>query len=269
MRSSKRYPVKRIRKKYKYKSYDGTLRHPFTLLISGPSGSGKSTFVDKLIRERKDLINEELDYIYIFIGTPARENQTFVDLIDSMKSQKRFQLFELNKIYNTSEKLKNNFSKDFLQMIQLHKEKGEKGCVVFDDLMEELSKSDILVSLWTKISSHYSLSVIFVTQNMFFKGGGSRSSDMVTVFRNTRYLTLFRYKLDKTIIRNVVTKIGSGKNGKNLQEMISEICKKYRYCLIRADLERDDLLQYSSDIFGFKHFLSVPFKCQRIFKPKF
>ena len=156
----------------------------------------------------------------------------------------------------------------------MYKDKGEKGLMIFDDLMEELMNCGILVSLWTKISSHSSLSVVYLTQNIFYKGGGSsKSSDMVTVFRNTKYLVVFRYNLDTTVLRNVSCKIGTGKKTKELQDMLTEICKRYRYCLVRADLERPEELQFSSDIFSSQQ-LFYPashqmIRYQLIFKPTF
>ena len=268
--------IKQSKKEVFETTYDGTFRHPFTMLVTGPSGSGKSTFIKNLIKHSLEMIDQRLDYIFIFIGTSTVDNQSYIELqeyLDQNKSLiKRFEIFEVNSIYTSIESLKQKFSNHILETIKQNNKSGQKGLLIFDDLMEELTKCNILVSLWTKHSSHLSVSVIYITQNITFKSG-SKDSDMVTVFRNTKNIVVFRYKLDGTVVRNVSQKVGPGIKNRQLQDMINEICKRYRYCLIRGDLERSDDLQFSSDIFGLQQ-LFYPntkqlIRYQLVFTPTF
>ena len=70
----------------------------------------------------------------------------------------------------------------------------------FDDLMSELSECRLLVDLFTKFSSHYSLTIIHITQNVFFKSVGKHGTDNVTIFRNTQVLVLFWTPMDMSML---------------------------------------------------------------------
>jgi len=256
-----------------YKVMDASFKHPFTMLVAGPSGSGKSTFVHKLLLMSNQLIDEKFDYIYIFIGT--NNNPLFSDLASKLKEN--FQMNDVyvvpfHSIYPTVEDQKVRFPKELPVILNSHHKKGKKGCLIFDDLMQEMSKSsNILVNCFSKYSTHNSASFIYLTQNLF--SGGNKASDMVSVYRNTKYLVLFNSEMDKTFITHVVSKMGPGgkKNGM-LSEMLKRIMLSYRYVIIRADGGPSDL-QFSSDIFGEKMLFSpiteTMVRYQSVFIPTF
>ena len=66
--------------------------------------------------------------------------------------------------------------------------------------MSELSECGLLVDLFTKFSSHYSLTIIHITQNVFFKSVGKHGTDNVTIFRNTQVLVLFQTPMDMSVL---------------------------------------------------------------------
>jgi len=66
---------------------------------------------------------------------------------------------------------------------------GTPTLVVIDDLMNETN--DVVANLFTKISHHRSVSVIYITQNVFHKNKQSR-----TISLNTHYMVLFKSPRD-------------------------------------------------------------------------
>jgi len=69
-----------------------------------------------------------------------------------------------------------------------------------DDLMAE-SGSEV-VNLFTKLSHHRNLSVIFITQNMFYKGKGMRDMSL-----NSHYVVVFKNLREKSQISHLARQI--------------------------------------------------------------
>ena len=63
--------------------------------------------------------------------------------------------------------------------------------VVVDDLMNEKSNDPFMHNLFTRISHHNNVTVIYITQNMFERG-------QCTLRRNAHYLVLTRNPSDKS-----------------------------------------------------------------------
>ncbi len=127
--------------------------------------------------------------------------------------------------------------------------------------MSELAECSILVDLFTKYSSHSSITVIHITQNLFFKGKGKHFSDNTTIYRNTHLLVLFKNPLDNSVFLHVAYRI-SPSNSKKLVEMFNHVVDKFRYIVIHGDFNTPNELKYTSDIFSDD---PLPFKC--IFQP--
>ena len=233
---------------------DPRLKHPFTMLVAGPSGSGKSTFVEKLLLQRKEMINVDFDYIYFIIGTDISQNPIFSKLVVQLKQEiSEVHILELNNSYKNDNSIRSEFFKDLQKGLKKHHESKQHGCVIFDDLMQELvNASNVLVKCFTVLSTHFSVSFIYITQNLFSSGSGKSTSDMVSVYRNTKYLVLFQSDMDKSSLSLVIRKMGpGGKRNEILREMLTQVMSEYRYVLIRSDIPE---LKYTSDIFGTRKF---------------
>ena len=63
---------------------------------------------------------------------------------------------------------------------------NKRNLIVFDDQMIDASKDKRIVNLFTRGSHHRNLSVIYIMQNLFHQGKGSRSISL-----NSHYLVLF------------------------------------------------------------------------------
>ena len=178
--------------------YDSRLKHPFTCVITGPSRSGKLTFVRKFLLSQGELTTVVFDYVIIFLGTDALKNKTLSSL-GSVLTQ-RVYVLEMKNIYCTEDDLQNKFPQDLKNMLKLRSDKGMKGCLIFNDLMEELSHCGVFLKLFTKYSTHYDVSIINITQNLFHQGTEKHHSDHITVYRNMRVLVLFNNPIDNTVL---------------------------------------------------------------------
>ena len=153
-----RYPKSNRPKIMSLQVLDRRFRHPFTCVVSGPSWSGKLTFVRNLLLKQKDLI-DTLMYIfmyifmYILLGTSASENRTLSTR--GAELCQRVNVLDVRDKYPSRDVLKENFPPDINSILRKHSAEQKKGCLIFDNLMEELSQCGILSKLFTKYSTHY------------------------------------------------------------------------------------------------------------------
>ena len=240
--------------------YDGRIYHPFTCLVAGPSGSGKSTFVRDLMLNQSKLSNTIFDFVTIVIGTDASVNPTLTGLASSLKG--KVKIIELHQKYPSSKLLRENFPTDLKAHLE-HKSQGGKrnGCVIFDDVMSDLAECDLLVDLFTKYSSHYSISVIYITQNLFFKAGGKHGTDNVTLYRNTHLLVVFRTPMDHTVLRTLAHRLYP-QGPQALESMMAYVLEHYRYIAIYGRFDRAAELRYVTDMFA-----TDPVPHQKVFLP--
>ena len=131
------------------------MQHPFTCIVSGPTGSGKSVFTLKLIQHAQQVITPPPERIMYCYGEYQQifENYYNVEFHDGLP--------------------------DFVTI-----DGKSRTLLVLDDLMT--STADRIVDLFTKISHHRNLSLVYLTQNIFYKNKQSR-----TLSLNSHYLVLF------------------------------------------------------------------------------
>lgn len=227
--------------------YDARFRHNFTCLVTGPSGSGKSTFVKQLLLRQGELTDVIFDYVLILLGTEAKVNDVLASLRQALPPG-RVEIIEIMDKYPSKEEMKKTFPGDLKKYIKFQHEKGRKGCLVFDDLMSELSECGLLVDLFTKYSAHYSISTIHITQNLFSKG---RSGENVTIYRNTHILVLFHNPMDSTVVTTVSRRLSPSRFAE-LSAMLTHILREHRYVVICANPNRPEELRYMTEIFNTK-----------------
>lgn len=142
-------------------------KHPFTSVIAGPTQSGKTEFTLALIDNVDQLVYPSPTRIIWCYG----EDQD-----------------KLNRLPKWVEK------SDDLDILESLDSK-ERNLVILDDLMDESSKSENISKLFTKGSHHRNLSVILITQNLFYQ-----SNIMRTINRNVLYLVVFKNPRDSAQI---------------------------------------------------------------------
>lgn len=235
---------------------NGSFVHPFTCVVAGPSGSGKTTFVRNLL-ESPFLIDTDFKHITIYLGTRIEDNQLFKQYQSA--NNERVNLIDYNDIYPSQKEFANKFAHDFRHTMQ---QLGPGGCVIFDDMMQDLASANLISDLFSKLSSHLELTVIHITQNIFFRG--KQPQEHRTLYNNTQHLVLFPQKMDTTQFRTIAGRLSRGSNQKasNITDMMFDICAKFRYVIINGGIEKDNAVKFTSDIFN-----ADPFPFQRCFKP--
>lgn len=182
------------------------LAHPSTCLISGPTGSGKTFFVKKLI-DFKYFNPMPSSIIYCY--------GTYQPLFNSMKGI----CFE--------EGLPSNLGslRDAL--------------IIIDDLMTELGGDTRLSKLFTKGSHHQKLSVIFLTQNLFYQGKEMRNINLNS-HKNPR---------DKSQIMHLARQMLPGKT-KAFQEIFQDATSSpFSYLFVDLKPNSNDSLRMRTGIF--------------------
>ena len=139
--------------------------------IVGPSGSGKTHFVCKLLQARH-LFKSKFNNIYWHHADLGESGLTGKEIC-KLKGIKFIKGFD------------NGWSKRL--------RKGD--VIVIDDLYQESNKEADFNNLFTKISRHGEVTVIFITQNLFHAGGQHRTRNL-----NVQYLVLFKNPRDGTVI---------------------------------------------------------------------
>ena len=139
---------------------------------------------------QNDIIDICFDYVTIILGTEANKNEILSSLKDELRAGV-MEIIELKMLYETTELMKKNFSSEFENFVKNKANRKKKGCVIFDNLMSELSECGLLLDLFSNYSSHYDLTTIHIMQNIFFEAGRKHSSDHVTIYRNMHVLVFF------------------------------------------------------------------------------
>src|SRR5215470_19380168 len=131
-------------------------KHPFTACVSGASGVGNSTFVFRFFKHVNEMMHPAPKHVLHCYGTwqSAFDDLRGVELHDGLPD-------------------KNQLKSDQL--------------LIIDDLMNEIDQR--VVDLFTKHSHHIGVSVIFLTQNFFYK-------TMRTITLNCHYLVMFKSPRD-------------------------------------------------------------------------
>lgn len=137
--------------------YDTSLKHPWTMLVSGPTGVGKTVFVQKLL---------------------------MADLSDPQPKRIVWAYSEWQKSY---EAFPFTYVKGLENIDDLMAQVEGPQILVVDDLMGE--DTDTLQQWFTKKSHHRNVSIIYIVQNLFDK-------KQRTISLNAHYLVLFKNPRD-------------------------------------------------------------------------
>ena len=95
------------------------------------------------------------------------------------------------------------------------------------NLMSDAGKDQRIVNLFTKGSHHRNLSVIYIVQNVFHQGKGSRSISI-----NSHYLALFKNPRVKLQVLTLAKQMYPGGNDFFLKQYEEAVRRSYGYLLI-------------------------------------
>ena len=192
--------------------FDVTLKHPSTMVISGPTSCGKTRFVFRLLDNLQEMFS------------PAPRKVLYC--------------------YSEYQEIFDNY-----QWVQFHEGlpdldtfHGTPTLLVLDDLMSETT--DDVTKLFTKISHHRSVTVIYLTQNIFYQNKQNR-----TISLNSHYMVLFKSVRSTSQIAALAAQMYS-KGSKYMIEAFNDATKDpHSYLLVDMRPETDEKLRLRTKIF--------------------
>ena len=196
--------------------------HPSRWIIYGPSSSGKSTFVKKFLNKLDIFFEKVFDKIIY-----CSDFENFSDFPVKIKEKLKF-------ANDINEELLESF--DFKQ----------NNMLIIDDQMRKAINNELMSDLFTKLSHHLNITVIFITQNLYPK-----SKFMRDITLNCNYIILMRNPNEKLQIKILSNRIESfNKSRKLIEAYKSATTKPYSYLLIDLCQKTPDCLKYRSEIFN-------------------
>jgi hypothetical protein len=206
-------------------------QHPFTCIIAGPTSCGKSVFVSKFLKHIDTMVNVDVKEIVWCFG----ECQPLHEVIRNSITIPIIFLEGLPKLNDIAPEIN-----------------APPRLLIIDDLMTE-SNTEI-VNLFSKGSHHRNLSIIYITQNIFHQGKGSRDISL-----NAHYSIIFKNPRDKSQILHYARQVHP-ENPKFIQEaFLDATSKPHSYLLFDMKQTTPDAFRFRSDIFpGESNVVYVP-----------
>jgi hypothetical protein len=152
-----------------------TFISPSNILLAGPTGAGKTTFLVNALR--KGIFNPMPTRIVWVYG----ESQGGHEELNALSNQGKIPRIQFVKNDTNYEDMLENFLSTDTNML------------VLDDQMNEgKANASAFANIFTKGSHHRNITVIYMLQNVFEKGGANR-----TISLNAQYIVMFKNPRDK------------------------------------------------------------------------
>ena len=126
---------------------------------------------------------------------------------------------------------------------------------MFDDQMIDASKDKRIVNLFTRGSHHRNLSVIYIVQNLFHQGKGSRSISL-----NSHYLVLFKNPRDKLQILTLAKQMYPRQNDFILKQHEEAVKRPFGHLLIDLKTTTQDNCPLRTNVLGEEGFNQAGFQ---------
>ena len=177
-------------------------KHPSSILIAGPSGCGKTVFTTKLITENRDLWSNCPNVVYYCYGA---WQDSFLPL----------------------KKKGVHFHSGIPEESTLSKWFPKGGLLILDDLMEEGGNDKRVLDLFTKLSHHKGITVLYLTQDLFPPGKFTK-----TISRNAHYMVAFKNPRDNVGLRTLLLQVFL-KKWKDVQKVFNRaMSRPFSYLLL-------------------------------------
>ena len=199
---------------------DNRFQTPCTISVVGSTSSGKTTFISKILWKNDLFVNKISKILYCY--------SCFQPIFEEMS--KLHQNIEFHHDIPSEEKIK-----DFTN--------EEHNLIVLDDLMSKVSSSQTMQDLFCQYSHHLNVSVIFISQNLFYNGKCSR-----TLTLNSHYFILFKNRRDISQIGILGRQLFPGKQ-KNFLNIYKDATKvPYGYLFVDIHPKSHEELSLRTDI---------------------
>ena len=178
------------------------LHHPFSMLVAGPRGAGKREFVKQLLSLERFIMMNPPERIVWFYG--RHQPDLFCSLAQEIPCIEFYEGLPTN--------------------IEVMFDRSQRNICIIDDLMQSASGNQLVENLFTN-GRHLNLSVVFVSQNLFYTG-------KKCISLNSTYIVVFKNPRDQSQIRHLACQMFPSKP-KFLQVAYEDATKDpYRYLLL-------------------------------------
>lgn len=192
-------------------------QHPFSSLIAGPSQSGKSYFVRNFIKHIDRMVDASFkEIVWCF----SEKQAIHTDMVCSIPVRFHQGLPEVN-----------NFTHETGPVL-----------LVIDDMMREAGGE--VVDLFTKGCHHRNLSVIFISQNLFHQGRGSRDVSL-----NAHYVVVFKNPRDRAQITAFARQVCPDNQKFVFHAYKQATSEPHGYLLFDFKQDTPDMLRFRTKIF--------------------
>jgi len=192
--------------------FDVRLKHPSTMVISGPTNCGKTRFVFRLLDNLEKMFSAVPEKVLYCYGEYQEifDNYPWIQFNEGLPDLETFN--------------------------------GTPTLLILDDLMSETN--DDVTKLFTKVSHHRSVTVIYLTQNIFYQNKQNR-----TISLNSHYMVLFKSVRSTSQIAALAAQMYS-KGSKYMIEAFDDATKDpHSYLLVDMRPETDERLRLRAKIF--------------------
>ena len=197
-------------------------QHPTSMIISGNSGSGKSVFVSNLLRQQK--FCPQIENIYWFY-------RMYQPLYDELQREG----YNIKFIEGIPEDLSK--PKFF--------DKTNNNLAIIDDLHLEQSSSKHIAQLFCNSGRLSNTSVIFITQNLFFKQSFGRDIRL-----NANVIVCFKNPQDRQQLAILGRQVFPRKETFFSEAVDECFSRPYGYIVLDLDHQTPDRFRVRTNIFG-------------------
>ena len=196
-----------------FDTIDPRFMHPFTAIIAGPSQSGKSMFCMRLISNARECIApppERIVYCYS-VYQPLFDQYPNVEFVEGLPDLNMF-------------------------------DGVKRTLLIIDDLMQETNET--VSKLFTRVSHHKNVSVVYLTQNLFNNNKHNR-----TISLNAHYMILFKNVRDATQVHCLARQMFPKNSEAMMQGYKDATGKPYGYLFVDLTQSMDDRYRLRTKIF--------------------
>jgi tRNA U34 5-methylaminomethyl-2-thiouridine-forming methyltransferase MnmC len=185
--------------------YQKNLKHPSTIIVTGPTQCGKSTFTINLINNSEEIFSRKFDEVIYCLPNTQNFGKALNKSVRIFEGVPDLDIFSDNK----------------------------NRILVLDDLMTQ--QNNDFIDLFTRISHHNNVTVIYLTQNLFNSKKGTRDITL-----NAHYIVFFKNPRDKNQISYLARQVFP-ENQKYLEEaFVDATLKPHGYLMLDLTQETGD-----------------------------